>query len=385
MSVFTMRPALRWLVPLAVTAVVLTGGAAIRTLTASADPTLPPRSPAQLLVDLQTARLDGLSGTVVASTDLGLPKLPTGGGQGSSELSSLVSGSHTLRVWYAGPDSMRIALLGTLGESDVISTGRDVWTWTSANNTAEHRVLPVLGADSEPASRPPLDPSALPRTPQEAADAALAAIDPTTLVSSGSAARVAGRPAYELVLQPRDTASLIGGVRIAIDATEHVPLRVQVYPAGSDTAAIEVAFTQVSFARPDPAQFRFNPPPGATVVEVPAPTADGPSAPDPTKTPGAAPPAAVIGTGWTSVLVLRAPQQQSAPASTQTPEDPRGTGALLGSLPTVSGSWGSGRLLTGRLFSLLLSDDGRILVGAVRPDALYRAAADPAAALKAAA
>ena len=96
MSVFTSRPALRWLVPAAVTATVLGGGAALRTLTASADPTLPARSAAQLLVDLQTARLDGLSGTVVQRADLGLPALPVSG-QGSSELSSLVSGSRSTR------------------------------------------------------------------------------------------------------------------------------------------------------------------------------------------------------------------------------------------------------------------------------------------------
>jgi hypothetical protein len=57
-------------------------------------------------------------------------------------------------------------------------------------------------------------------------------------------------------------------------------------------------------------------------------------------------------------------------------------GAILDSLPTVHGSWGSGRLLRGRLFSVLLTEDGRILVGAVSGDRLQAAAADPAAALK---
>ena len=48
---------------------------------------LPPRSAAQLLVDLQTARLDGLSGTVVQTADLGLPPLPgLTGGQGDADL-----------------------------------------------------------------------------------------------------------------------------------------------------------------------------------------------------------------------------------------------------------------------------------------------------------
>ena len=49
--------------------------------------------------------------------------------------------------------------------------------------------------------------------------------------------------------------------------------------------------------------------------------------------------------------------------------------SVLGSLPQVSGAWGSGRLLQSALFSVLLTDDGRVLGGAVAPEALYEAAA----------
>ena len=174
------RPLSRWLVPAAVAVAVLGGSAAIRLVAASAaDPDLPPRSAAQLLVDLQTARLDGLSGTVVARADLGLPALPAITGRGGrADLTSLLSGTHTLRVWYAGPSSARVALLSPLGESDVITNGRDVWVWSSRENTATHRTLP---AHEE--ANAPLDPGALPFTPQQAADAALAAIDPSTVVT----------------------------------------------------------------------------------------------------------------------------------------------------------------------------------------------------------
>src|SRR4051812_5906904 len=95
MSVFSSRPALRWLVPAAATVAVIGGGAAIGTFAASAEPSLPPRSAAQLLVDVQTARLEGMSGTVVQRADLGLPtlpKLPPIGGQGGLSLASLISG-----------------------------------------------------------------------------------------------------------------------------------------------------------------------------------------------------------------------------------------------------------------------------------------------------
>src|ERR1700730_1142010 len=128
MSVLDSRPGRAWLVPAAAAVAVIGGGVAVGALAAAADPSLPPRSAAELLVDLQTARLDGLSGTVVQRAARGLPALPSlGGGQGSSDLTSLVAGTHTLRVWYSGPSKARVALLGTLGESDVITNGTDLW------------------------------------------------------------------------------------------------------------------------------------------------------------------------------------------------------------------------------------------------------------------
>ena len=132
------RSLTRWALPLGVAVAVLGVGVAASALRASADPSLPPRSAAQLLVDLSTARPDGLSGTVATSADLGLPTIPGGG----AELGSLISGSHTLRVWYAGPEKVRIALLSKLGEADVIRNGRDVWVWSSDQRSAEHRRLP---------------------------------------------------------------------------------------------------------------------------------------------------------------------------------------------------------------------------------------------------
>lgn len=383
MSVLTSNPVLRWVAPAAIAVAVLGGGAAVGALSAATETNLPPRSAAQLLVDLQTARLDGLSGTVVQRADLGLPALPGLGGQGSAELTALLAGTHTLRVWYAGPDQARVALLGTLAETDVIRNGQDLWVWNSRANSATHTVLPA----TDPSKSATLLPQPLPFTPQQIADAALAAIDPSTIVTTDGSARIAGRDAYELVLAPRDSTSLVSQIRLAIDATEHVPLRVQVLARDGGAPAIEVAFTQISFARPDPEQFRFNPPPGAQVTESSDSKKDGRSVPDkivpPGKEPGKGGPdhpalpsrPVLIGKGWTTVLVARAP---GAVPGGGLPDE---LAAVMEQLPRTSGAWGSGRLLTSRLFSVLLTDDGRVLVGAVSPDRLGQAAADPAARL----
>jgi hypothetical protein len=176
---------------------------------------------------------------------------------------------------------------------------------------------------------------------------------------------------------------LIESIIVDIDAVEHFPLRFAVYARGGGAPAIEIAFTGISFDRPDASQFTFNPPPGATVVdessapELPSP--DKPEAkpsgalpeagPDAKPEVGDAPEFAVVGTGWTTVLVL------GVPAS-----EPEGhLSEMLALLPPVSGDWGSGRVLKTKLFTALLTDDGRLLVGAVTPERLYQAASDPAA------
>jgi outer membrane lipoprotein-sorting protein len=359
MTVFRRRPALRWLVPLVAIVLLAAGGSAVGMITATARSGLPERSAAALLVDVQKARLDGLSGTIVQNAELGLPSLPGVGGAGSSDLSSMVAGSHTLRLWYAGPDRVRVALLGSLGESDVVRNGTDLWTWSSAQRSATHRTVPASTGD-EPHSLA----DASPMTPQQAADAALKAISPTTRVSTDGTAVVAGRPAYELLLQPRDRRSLVGSVRIAIDGKTHVPTRVQVFADSGEQPAFEVGFTSFDPTRPPTSVFRFNPPPGTKVTEAKAHADERPGRHGGE---AAGPRPRIVGSGWTAVVVARVPSGDTSAPNPMT--------RALRVLPKVSGSWGSGRLLRGTLFSALLTDDGRIAVGAVAPDRLYSALA----------
>ncbi|MPZ26015.1 MAG: hypothetical protein GEV12_06095 [Micromonosporaceae bacterium] len=358
MSGWSRRPALRWLVPGIVVALVVGGGAAANAIVASDEPDLPPRTAAELLADLHTVQVGALSGTVVQTADLGLP-LPETGHPGDADLGGLWSGSNTLRVWYDGPDRARVALLGTLSQSDIIRNGRDLWIWNSSKQQASHRVLPE-GFARDPGT-PPVHPS---MSPQEAADAALAAVDQTTEVRADGAVRVAGRDAYQLVISPRDESSLVESVRLAIDAEHGLPLRVQVFGGGPDPA-FEVRFTQIGFERPDPEQFRFNPPPGTEVTEEDL----WPSLPFELKPGAGAERPTVVGEGWTSVLVAELPDGLA-------PDGDGELAGLLAALPRVSGDWGSGRVVSGSLFSVLLTDDGRVLLGAVTPERLTEVAGE---------
>ena len=94
----TSRPALlRWLAPLGVAVLLVGGTVTITAVTASAGSApLPPRTAQELLVDVEQAKLGALSGTVVQRADLGIPSIPGIGGADSSDLTSLVSGTHNL-------------------------------------------------------------------------------------------------------------------------------------------------------------------------------------------------------------------------------------------------------------------------------------------------
>jgi hypothetical protein len=134
---------------------------------------------------------------------------------------------------------------------------------------------------------------------------------------------------------------------------------VQVF--GTDNKIVfEVAYTSVNFTRPDDSEFVFNPPPGAKVTEV-----------QPSSTPSAqdrqqAEDTKIIGTGWTAVRITKVGNLGNSQSDQQLK-------AFLDKLQPVNGSWGSGRLLAGTAFSAVWTDDGRLAVGAVRPDVIYQA------------
>jgi outer membrane lipoprotein-sorting protein len=363
-SYFDRHPRLRWAVP-ASAGLLIAAGAVIGTTGVSADSGLHPMTAEELLVDLQDPQAEALSGTVVVTTDLGLPELPVGMGSGGTNLTSLMSGTHTLRVWSAADGSSRVDLLAPRGEYNIVRNGSDLWIWDSAESSVEHAVL----SDKEPGRDLSSLDGSMPSTPQEAATLALSAIDPTTEVSVTGAGSVAGRSVYELSLTPRQPGTKVARIVIAVDAETRVPLRVQAFSTETQAPAVDVGFTSVDFSAPDPAVFAFVPPPGAEVNEMTA-DGDGAGAPSEAAPEGAKP--TVVGEGWNSVVIAAMPQGQ--------PLDDTGAGEAsaqqtMQALPTISGDWGSGRILDGTLMTVIVTDDGRVAAGAVTREVLEAALA----------
>jgi hypothetical protein len=330
---------------------------------AQAAPALPARTPAQLLVDVAQANVPALTGTVVETASLGLPSLPHTGNPTS--ISSLLTGSHTINVWYADPQHYRLAVPESLSETDVVRDAGTAWLWQSTKNAVTEFSLPARNTTPEPVT-PML-------TPQQAAQQVLAKVGPTTAVSVAANVTVANQPAYELVVAPKDARSLIGQIGIAIDGHNGVPLRVQVFARGASSPAISVGYTSISFRAPSASDVSFIPPPGAKITKVNL--ASGTPARQ-TANPGLI----TIGSGWLTVLEVPSSAVSSAAPSVPATGGAAGQNAdvlraLLGSATSVHGAWGSGRLLRTSLISVLMTDSGRTFIGAVQPSVLYAAAA----------
>ncbi|WP_182905633.1 DUF2092 domain-containing protein [Microbispora sp. H13382] len=386
--------AVRWGVPVAAVAVV---AAAVGTgpviAAVRSDPSLPDRTAEQLLAEVartwQNGRMPQMSGTIVETASLGLPALPglsgLSGPPGSAGASpaSLLSGSHQLKIWYAGENRFRLMLPGEMSETDLIADGDEVWLWDSAANKATRMTAPAATGGRPEGAFPMRPGSATPfdtrfATPEQAARQALEAAGTDTAIGVGENVTVAGRAAYQIVLTPKAADSLIKDVRVALDGEKLMPLRVQVYAKGAAEPVFEVGFESLSFTAPAPENFAFTPPPGAKVEE-------GTAVPSAGHRPEAAAEARdrgrVVGSGWDSVLVTSLPD---APAERSGERDGERDGVDLAALldgvrssaTPVSGAWGSGRLLRTKVVSILITDDGRLLAGAVTPEALYRAAGE---------
>jgi outer membrane lipoprotein-sorting protein len=436
-------------------AAVLTG----TMLASAAGPALPKRTPAQLLLALRNARPPATMTAVITQTaNLGFPSLPNIAGLNNSVFSaaSLISGTHTADLWYAGPRHVRIALPVSFGETDLRVNGDQAWVWNSHGQTATHYLLPAPKTQRVTSAYSSTLSISVP-TPQQAVDQLLAEIGKTTKVTVAGTTQVAGRSAYQLVLAPHASQSLVDRIVIAVDGQTSLPLQLQVFAKGVTSPAFQVGYTSLNFAKPAMSNFTFTPPAGAHVktVHVPDLGAPGLFGPPRKVSPTFASPARsfagpppvfvgrpvgartgkhglvrmkvarvvavaptsgmvestqsgvqVMGSDWLSVAVIPAsaaltgqessgwsnwkaspdskvphgPRQYVAPISHL--PGPSALGQLASLLPAllkaatpVHGAWGSGRLLRTNLLSVLVTSNGKVLIGAVTPAVLYADAA----------
>jgi outer membrane lipoprotein-sorting protein len=354
----------KW-IPAAVVPVVIAGVVIAVPLAANASGNLPEKTPQEVLALVAASNVTAMSGTFEQTSNLGLPQLPTGtSAQGSGSTAQaasaleLLTGNHTARVYVDGSNgsaNMRLQVLDSMAERDVIRSGSDVWLYDSKKQAATHMTLP----EKTDATGSVPDAAAATQTPDQLAAKLLAAVTPTTAVSVGNNVSVAGRSAYDLVLTPEAGDTLVGSVSIAVDGVTGLPLSVEIVPKGSADPAFTTQFTSISFDAPSADLFTFTPPSGTTVTEqaLPAETAK------PTGQRGTAGDKPVVtGAGWSSIVELNVGTDQSALTSSP----------LFAQLMTpVDG----GNVFSTSLVNVLLTTDGRVFAGSVTAEALQAAAA----------
>ncbi|MGQ4432205.1 MULTISPECIES: LolA family protein [unclassified Streptomyces] len=379
------RRAARYIVPVTVVGVAAATIGLVPALADSGDPNLPKVTAQQLLDKIAKSDVQQLSGTVKISTDLGLPDLgglessmlsgATKSGDGSSadpsaKLTELATGTHTLRVAADGPDRQKVSLLENAAEYSLIHNGKDVWGYDSKSNEVYHGTTAAGGAKSDETRA----------TPKGLTDEALKSVDDTTSVTVDGTEHVAGRDAYKLLIKPKQSGTTVGTISVAVDAKTGLPLKFTLTPASGGAAVVDVGFTQLSLAKPAASTFDFKTPKGAKVTtedgatkatpDHAAPFGDngkadkglGKSADEPT----------VIGKGWNSIATFDTGGQGIPTGSSAGGGD---LGGFLGSLgDQVKGDFGKGTVFSTRLVNALVTDDGKVYVGAVTKSALVKAA-----------
>ncbi|MGK5691594.1 LolA family protein [Streptomyces sp. URMC 128] len=391
------RKAARYIVPVTVVGVAAATIGLVPALADSGDPDLPKITAQQLIEKIAKSDVQQLSGTVKISTDLGLPDLgglesslmsgAAGQGEGGSsadptaKLTELASGTHTLRVAADGPDKQKLSLLENAAEYSIVHNGKDVWGYDSKSNEVYHGTAsdsPERGKDQQP-----------PATPKDFAEEALKATDDTTSVTVDGTAQVAGRDAYKLVIKPKQSGSTVGAVTVAVDARTGMPLKFTLTPASGGAAVVDAGFTQVSFAKPAASTFDFTPPKGAKVTEEKDAAKgfgkgsekdfgkgfDKGRAREHAREAGEDPGKGLdgmktIGEGWSSIATFDT-GGEGMPSGKAGGE----FGGFIDSLgDKVTGKFGSGTVFSTRLINALITDDGKVYVGAVTKDALVKAA-----------
>ena len=385
---------------------VVAGGSLVMALPAAAVD-LPDVTPKELLM-LMDGDVTGFSGTVTKTSDIGLPvmelssmmsqdavddmaeKMPEGfedfvpqliEQNSITQLVELGAGTHTMRV-YASESGSRVQILDQMSQRDLIVTPTEFWIYDAGQASA---VTGTLGSGTKDSLEvAALRAQELAASPEEMIDALLEEVGASSDLSVGQDHRIAGRTAYQLVVEPRSAVSLIESVVVSVDSETGMALGVEVFARSSSAVALEIGFDSIRFETPDADLFSFTPPPGTTVEVWEAPQeltdlADTYADQEPTEQTLRAladdlqalsgsedlPASSVVGEDWEAVMVT-----DSLPADF--PTELLETELFADLMVEVDG----GTAFSTPILNILLADSGKVYAGAVTLDHLVKVAAE---------
>ncbi len=201
-----------------------------------------------LLQRIQASRDVSFSGYVESAGNVALPV-----NDALSGVSSLLSDTHRVRVWWQDPRTWRTATMRPTGETDLVHTrDRTVrWVYESKRATTYPDVPVRL-------------PTAADLLPNQLARRILAGARPAEL-SRIPARRVAGRDTLGLRLTPAGQQAAIGRVDVYADRSTGLPLQVEVFASGRRPPVLTSRFLDLTVGRPSAKALRFSAPDDARV------------------------------------------------------------------------------------------------------------------------
>ena len=358
---------------------------------------LPDLSPQQVMVLMQGADVTEFSGTIVKSSNLGLPTLEFSSMMSEDSIAQmeekmpaemadfvpsviesntltqaieLISGSHTIRVYVSGQDKLRAQILDPMSQRDLIVNGNEFWVYdakmaTALTGTIDIEADPAKQAEAEQKVLDYADSIALDlSSPEAIADYLVSMVDETSQIEVGKDHSVAGRSAYQLIISPDSPNSLVASAAVSVDSETGMPLRVDIFSTTQVEAAMTVGFESISFGSVDQGLFSFTPPAGTSVETFDADelmaTLDGYEKPEGYVIDYEVPAEPkVLGSDWDSVVHLAA-------LPTDIPQDLMATELFADMLTEVPG----GKVFSTPLVNVLLTDSGEVYMGAVTIDYL---------------
>jgi outer membrane lipoprotein-sorting protein len=372
---------------------------------------LPDKSAAEILAMINTNPDLAFSGRVMKKADMGLPpmnlvpdisqsmvdsmreKLPAEMADFIPEASiegpialalEFLGGVHRANLYVDGAKKARLQVLDLISERNFIRNGNDLWFYDAMKNhviygevdpareaSAQSEIELWLGANS---AQLPFDIT----SPASVAQYLIDQASESTLFEVEEDIRVAGRGAYQLVMLPKASGSLVDRVELAIDAETGLPLSVKVRAIGQSAPAFEVGFETISFAKPAAANFEFTVPSGATLEKLP--TADELEALAEREAGKKNVPAKEISEVEKAEVIAEFERMRSEgwAAISKIPADkvPAEFEALLKEnrlFKELTRSVAGGRVFSTALFNIYFADSGAIFAGAVTVDTLLNA------------
>ncbi len=181
--------------------------------------------------------------------------------QGSDPILTGASG----RLWLSpSAHELRLELQGNNGDASVVVKNGAFSIYDPMSNTVYKGTLPSQSSSTDNSGT-----NTIPTVAQIQSD--LTQLVQNVDVAGPMRRNVAGQPAYKVVLSPKHSGGLLGGIQLAWDAAHGIPLGVAIYSTSSSTPVLELKATDISYGAQPKSAFKISAPAGAKVVRIATP------------------------------------------------------------------------------------------------------------------